>query len=86
MGATLSKKMGSRLRCRFRVADSAGIASVRLISRGRTVNSVRANDRPVVEGTWERKVGARPTYLRLETTATDARRAFSTPVYIETSR
>lgn len=83
MGSTIRKKRGSRLKCRYRVADSAGVASVRIISDGKVVKSIRAADRTLVEGTWEKKAGAKPTYLRLEVTASDVRRAFSTPVYIQ---
>lgn len=82
MGSVLRKKRGGSLKLAFRVADSAGIASVRLVSGGKVVKEVRASDDRVCEGTIARKVGAKPAYYRLETTASDDRRAFSTPIYV----
>lgn len=86
MGSTLRARPGVRLACRFRVADAGGIASVRVISRGRIVKEVRGEDRPVVEGSLIVKASDRPAYYRLETTARDDRRAFATPVYVEPMR
>lgn len=83
MGATVRKRRGAKLELRFRVVDAGGIASVRIISQGRVVKEVHAKGKTVVESTWTRKVGARPVYYRLESTASDDRRAFSTPIYVE---
>ncbi len=83
MGSTLKKKKGSALTLRFRVADSAGIAWARIVSHGRVIKTWDAKGESVLAGTLARKAGARPTYYRLESGATDDRRAFSSPVYIE---
>jgi len=82
MGSTLRKKKGSALTLRFRVADSAGITWVRIVSQGRVIKEWHANGKTVLAGTLGRKAGARPTYYRLESAATDDRRAFSSPIYV----
>ena len=83
MGSTLKKRNGSALTLRFRVADSAGIAWVRIVSRGRVIKTWDAKGKTVLDGTLGRKASAKPTYYRLESAATDNRRAFSSPLYIE---
>ena len=82
MGAMIRKRKGANLELRFRVVDAAGIASVRVISQGKVVNKVHAKGQTVVHGSFTRKVGPHPTYYRLESTASDDRRAFSTPIYV----
>ena len=83
MGTTVRKKNGAKLALKWRVVDSAGIASVRIISQGRVLREIHTRGRTVVEDRWTRKVGNKPVYYRLESTASDDRRAFSTPVYVE---
>lgn len=82
MGSTVSQRKGAKLDLTFRVADSAGIASVRVISRGKTVKEIHSRGRTLVEGTYTRRASAGPAYYRLESTACDDRRAFSTPIYV----
>jgi len=82
MGSTITSTAGSTITLRYRVADAGGIASVRIVSGGRVVNEVRAHGETVVELEAARKVSRKPTYYRLESTATDGRRAFSTPIYV----
>ena len=84
MGSTLRKKKGSALTLRFRVADSAGIAWVRIVSQGRVIKEWDAKGKTLLTGTLARKASARPTYYRLESAATDDRRAFSSPIYVST--
>ena len=83
MGTTLRVRPKATLSFRFRVADAGGIASIRIISRGRIIDDICAGNRKFVEGQLSVKAGGRPAYFRLETTAGDNRRAFSSPLYIE---
>jgi len=82
MGSTVSVKVGCSLRFRFRVVDADGIGSVRVVSRGKVMKEMHTRGRSVVEGTWKTRAGNRCLYYRLESTASDDRRAFSTPIYI----
>jgi len=82
MGSTLKPKKGAAVKFRFRVADSAGLASVRIISGGKVVKEIDAKGKPVVEGALLHKATGRAAYFRLETTAGDDRRAFSAPIYL----
>ena len=83
MGTTLRVRSKTTLSFQFRVADAAGIASIRIISQGRILKDICAGNRKVIEGNLTRKAPGRPVYYRLETTSRDDRRAFSTPIYIE---
>lgn len=83
MGSTVRKKKGSMLKLNFRVADSAGVASVRIVSQGKAVKTIQGKNQGLVHGSWCRKMPAKATYYRLESTASDDRRAFSTPIYVE---
>ena len=83
MGSRIPVRRGRVLRLRLRVADAAGVASVRLVSQGKVVREIRAHGEPLVEADVTRKAGTRPAYFRIESTATDDRRAFSTPIYTE---
>ncbi len=83
MGSVLRKRKGSQLRLCFRVADSVGLASVRVVSGGKVIQEFRPEGEALLEAGLSRKVGARKAYYRLECTAVDDRRAFSTPVFIE---
>ena len=83
MGATVTRKKGSTVTLRFRVADAQGLASARVVSGGKAIREIQGKGRTVVEGELTRKVGAGKTYYRLESIAADQRRAFSTPIYIE---
>lgn len=83
MGATLRKAKGMGLDFRFRVADAGGIASVRLVSQGKVIKELSGGGQTVLEGSVKLRAGARRTYYRLESTASDDLRAFSTPIYVE---
>jgi len=85
MGSTIRKCKGSKIQLYFRVADAAGIASVRIIGNGKTVKTVAGRNQTLVTGTLQRKMGARPAYFRIESTACDDLRAFSSPIYIDTT-
>ena len=86
MGSTLRKRKDTTLKLRYRVADAAGIASIRIISQGSMIREVHPQGQTVIEDTWTRKVGTKPVYYRLESSANDDRRAFSTPIYVEPAR
>jgi hypothetical protein len=82
MGSTLQVKRGAALKFHFRVADSAGLAAVRIISQGKVVKELRLHGKPLADGEWTTKAKLGWTYFRLESTASDDRRAFSTPIYV----
>ena len=83
MGSVLRVGKGQPLDFAFRVADSAGVAWIRIVSQGRVVKEVWTRNQRVVDGTWKCKAAARGRYFRLETAASDDRRAFSTPIYVQ---
>ena len=83
MGDTVSAKRGARLALEFQAADSLGLHSVRLVSGGKVVREIAARDEPVVQARYALTVRSRPAYYRVEATALDDRRAFSTPIYVE---
>ena len=82
MGSTIQAKKGSLLKFKCRVADSFGLDSVRIISKGKIVKQEQVYGEKLYEGEFSLKSPAKSTYYRLETTAKDDRRAFSTPIYI----
>jgi hypothetical protein len=86
MGSTLRKQTGAAMRLRFRAADSAGLARVRIISQGRLIHEILPGGKTLVEGSLAVKAGRRPAYYRLETVSVDDMRAFSTPIYIEAKK
>ena len=86
MGSTVAASPGAALRFKVRAADAAGIASVRIVSRGTVARAFAPAGEPLFETTWQRKAASRPASFRLETTALDDRRAFSTPIYIRPDR
>ena len=83
MGSTICKRKGCTIQLQFRVADAAGIASVRIIANGKTVKYVAGKNQTLVTGALQHTMGARPTYFRVESIACDDRRAFSSPIYID---
>ncbi len=83
MGSTIRQRKGSKIELNFHVVDSAGIASIRIISHGRVIKTIQAKGQAIIIGSLTKKVGAKPAYYRLESTASDDRRAFSTPIYVE---
>lgn len=66
---------------RITAVDSEGLRSIRVIADGRLLMEFDARNRPF----WERRV-ALPrrvrAYVRVEATASDARRAYSNPIYL----
>lgn len=83
MGATICRGRGRSLTFRCRVADSFGLDSVRVISNGRIVGNQQIHGKKLYEGEFSYKAPSTNTYYRLETTAKDDRRAYSTPIYIK---
>lgn len=83
MGSTLRKRRGASVKLHFRVADFGGLASIRIISNGAVIRKIRANGKRLVTGDLRVKVPSQRAYFRLETTASDDLRAFSSPIYIE---
>jgi len=83
MGSTIKAGKRDALEFKFRVADSAGVNSIRIISQGKITRQFFHKGEPLIEGVLSRKMGAKPAYYRLEVSSSDDRRAFSTPVYVE---
>lgn len=82
MGSVVRKNKGAILNFRFRIADAAGLESVRIISEGKVIKKYHLKGKTVMDGGYPCKVPPKPVYYRLEVTAVDDRRAFSTPIYI----
>ena len=80
MGSTVAA--GGKLRLSFRAADSAGLASVRIVSDGKTLKEWAARNKPLLEGELVVPAKRRGGYFRLESVSADDRRAFSTPIYV----
>lgn len=81
MGDSLRRKAGAKVLLHFTAADAAGLHSVRVVSDGKVVREVRGKDAPLVAGGFEGRVGSRGSYFRVECTAADQRRAFSSPIF-----
>ena len=86
MGQTVRRRKGAAMKLSFRVADSAGIASIRIISRGKIVKEIDVKAKSVLQGKLSIRLGSEETYYRLESTASDDRRAFSTPIYVKPTK
>ncbi len=82
MGDALRVPKGRKLRISFVAVDSAGLHSVRLIRDGKIVRNLPAHDVARMAGVHDYTTTAKRTYFRLECTASDQRRAFSSPIYI----
>lgn len=84
------KPMGSVLppnskeaRVEFRAADAQGLKSIRLIGDGQLLREINAKDQALVTGEIKIPTKKSRRYLRLETSASDELRAFSSPVYFQ---
>jgi len=86
MGDVVATKEGTKLSVRFSAADAAGLESVRLVCRGRVVRHIMGRGLPRVAGVYVCRTGPEPSYVRLECTSVDDRRAFSSPLFISPSR
>jgi len=82
MGDVVRKKRGTRIAIRFAAADSRGLHSVRMVSDGKVVREIMGKGVRGISGVLERAVRAGPSYFRLECTAADQRRAFSSPIFV----
>lgn len=82
MGDVVRKKSGARIRIRFAAADSLGLHSVRIVSAGKVIRKIAVKDAPEVSVALDYVIRSAPAYFRLECTAMDQRRAFSSPLFI----
>lgn len=82
MGDVICRPGGTKICISFIAADSIGLHSVRLIRDGKIVRNIIARDVPRIAGIYEYVVKRQQSYFRLECTASDQRRAFSSPLYI----
>lgn len=85
MGDAVHVPRGKKLQIGFIAVDSAGLHSVRLIKDGKVVREIAARDITKIAGIYTHVVRTERTYFRLECTASDQRRAFSSPIYISQS-
>lgn len=83
MGSSVQIARGRRLVLRFRAADAAGLQAIRIMINGRVRKTIYNRDATCVDGEWCFTPPARGGYVRLESRATDNRRAFSAPVYLQ---
>ncbi len=83
MGSTVKIDQSTDMLIKYRVADAAGLQSVRLVANGNVIEEIQADARSLIEGEWAVNPKLTPAYYRLESRATDDRRAFSTPIYVE---
>lgn len=82
MGSTVQRRRGSSVTLRFRVADAAGLAWVRVVSQGKVVRDYALRGTKIFEESLACRA-LKAGYYRIESAAIDNRRAFSTPIYIE---
>jgi len=85
MGDEICKKRGSKIKINFACCDSLGLHSVRLIKNGKIIKNIKAKDVPMILDSYQYTVEQKSSYFRLECTASDQRRAFSSPIYIKAS-
>ncbi len=83
MGDAVFRPKWTKVRIVFVAADSAGLDSVRLIKDGKVVQKKRGLDTTKFVGSYECKVRNSQCHFRLECTASDQRKAFSSPLYIK---
>lgn len=81
MGSTVVPGRRRRLALRFRVADAAGLQSVRLVAGGKVRKQLHPRGATLVEGEWSFAPG-HLRYVRVEASAVDDRRVFSAPIYL----
>jgi hypothetical protein len=86
MGETLivpEAKRGYPITARVLAADSAGLASAQLIGNGHTICAWDLGGDRVLSRSFVVPPTCQAVYLRFECHASDGRRAFSNPVYVE---
>ena len=82
MGDEIRRKPGAKMKIRYSAADSIGLHSVRLIAEGKVIKKVAGKDAPKISRVLDFAVPRKPIAVRLECTAADQRRAFSSPIFI----
>lgn len=85
MGDTVRRRRGMKARIRFVAADAAGLHSVRIVTPAGVRRCVRGRDASRISGDIAIAVGSQPSYVRLECTASDGRRAFASPLFLQPS-
>lgn len=83
MNSVLKRPSGADLKLTYRVADSAGLQRIRIISMGQAIDEIFPKGGQLITGELTTTCGITPAYYRLEVQSTDNRRAFSTPIYFE---
>lgn len=82
MGGTLKNYENQTLKLHYRVADAAGLQTIRIIVDGQAEETLYLQDKTCFEDEWSFKPSVKPRYIRLEARASDNRRGFSAPIYI----
>jgi len=83
MGDTVKVKPGKQTKLRAEAADSAGLHSIRLVCNGEIVDEQRLHDAPLAKLAHTVSPSTLRCAYRVECTASDQRRAFSSPIYVE---
>lgn len=82
MSSEIRIRKNTKITLAFKIADSAGIASVSIVSNGKTLKNIDAGNKTLVKGSIIDFPLKANTYYRLESASSDGRRAFSTPIYV----
>ena len=82
MGDDVRKASGANVKIRYAAADAMGLHSVRFIADGKVIREISGKDAPRISGVLDLAVPREPLAVRLECTAADQRRAFSSPLFI----
>lgn len=82
IGTETAMKKKQAIRIPFVVCDAGGLDSVRVIRNGRIVKTIAAKDEATIRGEYRDTFGGGRKWYRVECTASDQRRAFSSPIYI----
>lgn len=84
MGSEIKARAKAEIKLAFKIADSAGIASVSIVSNGKILKHIDVGHETFVKSTITDIPRKNKTYYRLEVISSDKRRAFSTPIYVVT--
>lgn len=83
MGGAMTRESGDKLSFNIKVADSAGLSCVKIISDGRLIRAFDQLDSSTLEEKFTCFAPAKNSYFRLEVIAIDDRRAYSAPIYCQ---
>ncbi len=82
MGSEVKVRKGEDMILNYRIADAYGLQNIWIKSEGKVIEAMQPAGKTLVEGDVRLKCPKHNTYYRIESQATDDRRAFSNPVYV----